>query len=351
MSGGERMAAEMAEQPAVLRGLLTRRPRIADELAHQLPDPLRGVVLVARGSSDNAAVHGRYVIEHSARVPVVLAAPSLQTRYDVTPRLDGFLVVGISQSGATPEIVETVERLAAGGARTVAVTNAAGSPLDEVADATILLEAGDEEAVPATKTFTAQMAAMALLAETLADAAPWDAADWERAVGAVEEVLDSAETVGTLAGRLADTDHVVLVGRGFLYAVALEAGLKIAETTGLTVHGTSPADLRHGPIATAGPGMEAICFAAPGPTAGDVAEVAHELVDRGVRVAAVAPDGPEGGLVPAADHLVPVPGGVAEQLAPLPQVVRAQQLALATARMRGIDADAPFALQKVTRTT
>lgn len=343
---GAHMVAEMAQQPGVLRQLVARRDELQAILIPAVPEPLRGIVLVARGSSDNAAVYGRYVLEHALRVPVALAAPSLQTRYEVTPRLDGFLVIAVSQSGATPEIVDTTRRLAAGGGRTVALTNVADSPLAAAADAVMLLNAGHEQAVPATKTFTAQLAAFALISQVLS-ASAWPDDAWSRAIEAVESVLGTPEEVDDVAASLAAADHVVQVGRGFLYGVALEAGLKIAETTGLTVHGYSPADLQHGPIASTSSRSHALCFATPGPTAGDVAATASDLAGRGATITAVAPDET---CVPVANARIPVPAGVIEQLAGLPQVVRAQQLALTTARLRGVDPDEPFALSKVTPT-
>lgn len=344
---GSQMTAEMAEQPAVLRGLVARRDELRGILASVVPDRLRGLVLVARGSSDNAAVYGRYVLEHALRIPVALAAPSLQTRYHITPDLDGFLVIAVSQSGATPEIVDTMRRLGSGDGRTVGITNNAGSPLAESADAAVLLGAGEERAVPATKTFTAQVAAFALIAEILATSESWPDGAWDGAIEAVDEVLDTPEEVDPVARSLADSDHVVQVGRGFLYGTALEAGLKIAETTGLTVHGYSPADLQHGPIASTTSSTQVLCFSTPGPTVEDVATAASELADRGATITAVAPDER---CVPQADRLIRVPAGVVEQLAGLAQVVRAQQLALATARLRGVNPDTPFALSKVTPT-
>jgi glutamine---fructose-6-phosphate transaminase (isomerizing) len=343
---GERMHAEMAEQPEVLRRLTSRRDEVAELVRRTLPEPLRGIVLVARGSSDNAAMHGRYLLETTAQVPVALAAPSLQTRYGVRPRLEGFLAVGVSQSGATPEIVSTLQELRAGGAATIAITNVAGSPLARDADAALLLEAGEELAVPATKTFTAQAAAFVLLAEALA-VRPLTL-DWTRAIDAVEDVLATPEAIGPLAERFATADRVLPVGRGWLYGAALEVGLKLAETTGLAVHGISPADLQHGPIAAIHPGTQALCLVAHGPVAADLAATASALRARGAAIAVIAEDDT---LVPDADVVVPVMAGVPEMLALLPQVVRGQQLAARTAVLRGIDPDAPFALSKVTRTT
>lgn len=344
---GHRMQEEMAAQPAVLRRLVARRDRIAEDIRGCLPRPLRGIVLVARGSSDNAAVHGRYVLEAAARVPVALAAPSLQTRYGVVPALEGHLAIGVSQSGATPEIVSTLGLLADGGATTVAITNVADSPLADLADVTIPLEAGDEVAVPATKTFTAQAAAFCLIAEALAGESA-ASSGWDRAIAAVEDALDDPGPVDALADVIAAGQTLLLVGRGFLYGAALEVGLKLSETTGMAVHGISPADLLHGPIATVRPGSRVLCLATPGPVADDVRGIAEDLAGRGADVAAIAPDP---SLVPAAAPIIPVLDGVPEELAILPHVTRGQQLAHATATRLGVDPDQPFALRKVTRTT
>lgn len=343
---GAVMAREIGQQPAVLSALVARGPAIAAAVQAVCPPDLRGLVLVARGSSDNAAVYGRYVLEHATRRPVALAAPSLHTRYGVTTRLDGFLAVAVSQSGRTPEVVDTLARLKAGGARTVAVTNDPSSPLAAAADANVALGAGAETAVPATKTFTAQVAAFALLAGALGQA-PWNAGDWDTALDAVAAAVADDGPARVAAERIGPGTRLVQVARGFLYAVALEAGLKIAETAGATATGYSPADLRHGPIAVAGPDLHALCFATPGPTAADVAEVADHLVARGATVTAIAED-PR--LVPAARAHLPVPRGVAEPLAPLVHTVRAQQLALHLARSRGIDPDSPHGLSKITAT-
>jgi glucosamine--fructose-6-phosphate aminotransferase (isomerizing) len=160
------MAAEMAEQPRVLAALAARRGELCAEVREAVgPTPPAGIVLVARGSSDNAAVFGRYVLELATRRPVALAAPSLITRYGASARLDGWLAVGVSQSGRTPEIISVLESYGASGARTVAITNDRDSALAHAADATIDTAAGTEQAVPATKTVTSQFAAFAVLAE------------------------------------------------------------------------------------------------------------------------------------------------------------------------------------------
>lgn len=342
---GARLRHEIGEQPRVLRALAGRRGEVADLAGRLRPDPLRGVVLLARGSSDHAAVYGRYVLELVAGVPVALAAPSLQTRYGATPALDGFLAVAVSQSGRTPEIVRAAECLRDGGATVLAITNTAGSALADAVDAALVLDTGPEEAIPATKTFTAQLAAFALLAEALGPA-PW-ADGWAGALDAVDVVVADAAPAAEFALALLEADRVVSVGRGLLYAAALEAALKLAETTGQAVHAYSPADLLHGPIAAVGAGTLVLCFGADGPVVADLREAAAAAGERGAAIAAVVD---RADLVPEAARWLAVPAGAPEGLAALPQVIRAQQLAERAAVAAGIDPDRPFGLSKVTDT-
>ena len=193
------MAADMAAQPAVLAELAERRAELLEALRGPRP---AGIVIVARGSSDYAAVFGRYLVEAATGMPVALAAPSLITLYGIEPRLDGWLAVAISQSGRTPEIATVLERYARAGARTVAVTNDPESPLAGAAAVDVWLGAGPEQAVPATKTLTAQLAAAALVAEALGRV-PWGDGDWERLPAAVEEVLAEPHSAERAAEALA----------------------------------------------------------------------------------------------------------------------------------------------------
>jgi glucosamine--fructose-6-phosphate aminotransferase (isomerizing) len=209
----ERMRADMAAQPAVLRGLVVRRAEIAAALAGAEP---AGVVVVARGSSDYAAIFARYLLEAVTGRPVALAAPSLVTLYGVEPRLDGWLALGISQSGRTPEIVTVLERYGAAGAKTVALTNDPDSALAAAADVQIDLGAGDELAVPATKTFTAQLAAVALVAEALGPV-PWRDADWERLPDLVEDLLGDPAPAERAAEALGDADELIAVAVSYTH--------------------------------------------------------------------------------------------------------------------------------------
>ena len=335
---GERMAADMAAQPAVLQSLAERRAEIVGSLNALEPG---GIVIVARGSSDYAAIFGRYLLEAATGRPVALAAASLQTLYGIEPRLAGWLAVGISQSGRTPEITTVLERYRRTGARTVAITNEADSPLAESASACIPLRAGVEGAVPATKTFTAQLAAVALLAEALGPV-PWDDGDWRLLPGLVGEVLADQVPAERAAAALGDGQELVAVGRGYLMCVALEAALKLREATGMRAEGWSAADFRHGPVTVARGDLPLLAVTASGPAAADVEELAVRLEREGTPVLRLA-DRPEATL--------PYPDGLAEPLCALPATVRAQQLALAVARRRGLDPDEPPGLLKVTPTT
>jgi glutamine---fructose-6-phosphate transaminase (isomerizing) len=337
---GERMRAEMAEQPDALRRLAGRFAEDVDTVRAVLPDPLAGVVFLARGSSDNAAVYGRYLAEMASGRPAGLAAPSVHTLYHAPARYEGFLVVAISQSGETPEIVTVCRRLAEAGARTVAVVNDADSPLGGAADAVLALGVGPERAVPATKTVTGQMLAVAAVAAATGPV-PFDAGELTAMPDAVSAVLDDPDPAERLARRWADSARLFVAARGLLYAAALEGALKIKETTGILAEGISAADLRHGPIGVAGGDVPVLALDGGGEGREDVRAVAELARSRGAPIALCGDE-------PSAE--LPLPPGVPEALAVFPATVRAQQLAGAMAAARGIDPDAPAGLTKVTPT-
>lgn len=319
------MRREMGEQPEVLARLLSRRIPVEFESP-------AGVIIVARGSSDHAAVYGRYLLELATGRPVALAAPSLFTRYGARTDASGWLVVGVSQSGATPEIVDVVERLRATGGRAIAITNNEDSPLAAAAEAVLALEAGEEKAVPATKTFTAQMAAFAVLAASLGEV-PWADGDLALVPDAVAGVLADPDGMGALADRWAGIDQLVVTARGWMFSAALETALKVRETALVSAQGFSVADFLHGPIAAVDPGAAVLALRAEGPAAADVDQAVSALEQRGADI-----------------QLMPAIGGLPEALAPIAASVRGQQLALELALRKGLDPDAPRGLNKVTIT-
>ena len=337
---GTMMSAEMAEQPDRLAGLLGRAGEVMAAVRQVLPDPLAGTVLVARGSSDHAATTGRYLLELATRRPVASASPSLYTMYGARTDFTGYLVIAVSQSGRTPDIVRSLRAAREAGGRTVAITNDGGSELALAAELPLCLGAGMERAVPATKTVTAELAAFALIAQAVRDIGfgPQVRGELPRQVA---EVLGDPGPAAGVAAWLADRTRLVTVARGLLYGAAAEAALKIEETTSLFATAFSAADLRHGPIAIAATGLPALVFAHPGPTAPDVTGLAGDLRDRGADVLLAGPvDGSS----------LPWPAQVPEVVAPVLAVVRAQQVALALARRLGQDPDEPGGLHKVTLT-
>jgi len=331
------MATEMAQQPAVLEALAGRSDAIAGAVRQVAPRPLAGTAIVARGSSDHASVYGRYLLELASGRPVSLVAPSLHLLYRARVDYTGQLAIAVSQSGRTPEIVRTLAALRASGACGLAITNDAASELAGAADLPVVLGAGEERAVPATKTVTAQLLAFALIARALGDV-PFADEDLRVLPGAVAAVLGDPEPARALAAELAGEDRLVVTARGLLYGAALEAALKLQETSAISADGLSAADLRHGPIAIVTAGFPVLVLDGPGPAHADVAALIADLRARGARVWTIAP----GGDLPLPD--------LHEGLLPIVAVVRAQQLARELALARDRDPDAPAGLRKVTAT-
>jgi glucosamine--fructose-6-phosphate aminotransferase (isomerizing) len=337
---GTMMAAEMAEQPARLRQLLGRHGVIAERVRAAAPEPLTGITLVARGSSDNAAVYGRYLLEAATGKPISLAAPSLHTLYDVDVDYRGQLVIAVSQSGATPEIVRTLQALQDAGGRGLAITNDPASPLAYAADQTIDLDVGVERAVPATKTVTGQLTAFAIIAAALGRA-PFSSEQLAAVPESVQAVLDDSGPATAAARGLVAASQLIVVARGYMFAAALETALKIKETCSRLADGYSAADLRHGPIAAVTRDLPVVALCASGPARADVASLVEEMRARQANVLVV---GDETG----AD--VSLPGDVPEPLVPIVAVVRGQQLAHELAKALGHDPDRPPGLTKVTAT-
>lgn len=323
---GTLMSAEMAQQPEVMQRLIARAAEDAAAIRKIEPSPLAGTVMLARGSSDNAAVFGRYLAEMVIGRPVGLAAPSLYTKYHVSVDWDGYLVIALSQSGATPEILTTAAAMRDQGATVAGITNEPASPMRDAVNVLLSTDAGPERAVPATKTMTAQMLLLATsLGVTGLDALP----------EAVQGILDD-DTTEPIADQWRDIDRLIVTGRGLAYAAALEIALKIKETTGILAEGFSTADLRHGPIATAFAGAPVLLVDAGGPAAEDTLELGEMLAGREDSASVV---------MIKEDERLPEPARA------IGAVVRGQQLARALALAKGADPDAPVGLTKVTPTT
>ncbi len=339
------MRREVEEQPEALeRTLAALRPTVPHLRA--VARGCRQVLLIARGSSDNAAVYGSYVCSVRGGRLATLASPSVATAYGARVDLSGVLAVGVSQSGRTAEIVETLTWARDSGARTVAVTNAEGSALSEVADVSLVTRAGTELAVPATKTFTTQLLALAVLGLALrGDDAALDGL--ERVAPAAHEALQTAPAAQELAAHLVAVRRLVVSGRGYASAVALELALKLEEACYVTALGMSGADLQHGPIAVVDAETPALLVAAgDGPVLPGVRALATRVRSAGAAAYAITADADLAAACTSA-----LPGtDLPEHLAPVALVVPGQLLVEALARAKGLDPDAPRGLRKVTQT-
>ncbi|MFG1703577.1 SIS domain-containing protein [Nonomuraea sp. M3C6] len=340
-----KMRSEIAEQPAALRATLdSLLPKVNEIKA--IGEQARQLLFIARGTSDNAAVYGRYLVESHAGRLGALAAPSIATTYKRRLDLDGVLAVAISQSGRTEEIVETLTWAKDCGARTVGITNGgADSPLAQAADVALCTVAGEEKAVPATKTYTTQLAALAVLALGLG--ADVDVHELRRVPEAVEKLIAEPGDVEAVVEGLLDKPGVVVSGRGLAFSTALETALKLKEACYLHAMGLSYADLLHGPIAVVDADTPALLVASENsPTLAGTVALAERVVAAG---AAAYTIGGGSALAQAGTAALNGPD-LPEWVAPMGLIIPGQLLTEALARRLGIDPDAPRGLNKVTQT-
>ena len=359
------MRAEIFEQPTALRATIDELLPRTGEIA-AVARATRHVLFFARGTSDNAAVYGSYLIQTTAGRLASLGAPSVATTYHRELDLTGVLAVVLSQSGRTQEIVQTLAWAASCGARTVAITNGAHSELADLADLALITQAGAEQAVPATKTFTCQLAALAVLAIGLG--ADLDVGQLRRLPDIVSAQLSAAEAdgggsgtdggqLGAMVAELVGVHGLVVSARGLAYSAALELALKIKEACYLHALGISWADLQHGPIAVVDSRTPAIIMAADcGPTVGAAVSLAQRVRGAGARCYGI---GGGEALAAASDLALPGPpwpgapgeDAVPEWMAPIGLIVPGQLLTEALARRLGLDPDSPRGLSKVTQTS
>lgn len=347
---------EIREQPAVAERLLRegRSPveAIADRIAARLADrAIDHVVIAARGSSDHAAIYAQFLFGAHLRLPVALATPSLTSLYGVEPRLDRSLVVGISQSGQSPDIVGVVAAARHQGAPTIALTNAPTSELATAAEHHVDLRAGPELAVAATKTYTAELLAIAMLVTAL-ESRIGPAQGREAALSVVPQALaaalESESEAEAVANHLADRDRLIVVGRGFSYATARELALKLKELARLAADPYSAADFLHGPLVLVEPGYPVIVLAPSGPTATDIDALLDRLGELAVEPIVIS-DRPE--AIAAGGLGIRLPAGLPDWLMPIAAIVPGQLLAMHLAIARGIDPESPRWIAKITRTT
>ncbi|MCR6493559.1 SIS domain-containing protein [Cellulomonas sp. P24] len=341
---GALMEAEIAGQPAMLERLLaagdTDIREVADVVRRRDPSM---VLLVARGTSDHAALYLKYLIEVRLGLPVGLCSPSAHTLYGANPWGARTLVIGISQSGESPDLVATLASARIAGATTIAVTNAPTSDLAQAAELTLDVGAGSEHSVAATKSYTAELLAVFRLVEAMQG---FSGSARGVPAAAAASLDDPGDTVAQVARELVGARSIVVTGRGFAYPTAREAALKLMETCYLPALAFSAADLRHGPFALLAPGTPVLVLAPAGRTRTAMVELVELISATGASVTTVGPDPTPSG---STRHLTTT-HDLPEDLAPIVDVIPLQRLALATARARGLNPDRPRALRKITET-
>jgi len=344
------MRSEIGEIPGVVErvvtGAGTELPGVAHAIRWQRP---AWAMIAGRGTSDHAAVYTQYLVETQLGIPTGLVKPSVTTIYEASVAWRGGLVLAISQSGQSPDVVAVVSAARAAGALTVAITNDPGSPLAAAAEWSLDCHAGRELAVPATKTYVAELATIASLV-----AAIGQTQELMAGLAALPEALRDtvARAESWLAGpgsgavrAMAAADRALLVSRGYNLATALELALKLKETCGLFAEAYSTADFAHGPLVLSQPGVPTLAIRPDGPMGLLVDATLKAVTARGGSATVIG-----GAEAAAHSGALSLPAPLPESLTPLLYVVPGQLLVEAVARELGISPDAPVGLGKVTRT-
>ena len=341
-----KMLDEIREQPATLERTLQAERQSIEQLrmllARQTP---RLIMLVARGTSDNAAQFGRYLLEITTGIPVTLAAPSIFTLYNAPFQFDSVLVIAISQSGESTDTNLVLERARRHGARTIGITNEPSSALTRLAEQTFLVHAGREQSVAATKTFTGQLLVLYMLAYALGANIALD--DLARLPEWAARALMLESDVARRAERYRFMDHAVVVGRGLNYANAFEFALKLMETCYVVAERFSSADFLHGPIAMVDASFPAFLFAPSGVTWTGTREMIEKLAKLKAESLIITD---QSNSEAARQSSITLPLSLEEIFTPIPYIIPAQLFAARLAGEKGFNPDQPRTLSKVTRT-
>jgi glucosamine--fructose-6-phosphate aminotransferase (isomerizing) len=338
---------EIHEQPDVTARLLQQQRESAEALAVEIQRRgIGGVVIAARGTSDNAARYAQYLLAAANGLVVGLATPSLFTVYKAPPRFGNLLVLGISQSGKSPDIVSVVAEGKRQGALTAAITDFPDSDLGRTADYVLDLSAGEEKSIAATKTYTAELAAIALLSVALGgDAGRREML--ERIPEQIGQALQVENQIAQVAERYRYMQSCVVIGRGYNYATAFELSLKLKELTYTVVEPYSSADFMHGPLAMIASGFPVITVAPTGRMLPDMMAFMDTVQQRQAELLVISDDQAALGMARVPLRLPP---GVPEWLSPLTSIVPGQLFAMYLAHARDYDVDRPRGLHKITET-
>jgi glucosamine--fructose-6-phosphate aminotransferase (isomerizing) len=336
---------EIFSQPEVIAQLLDLETQHIKQIVAELP-AFDYILIAARGSSDHAATYAKYAWGTFAGYPIALAAPSLETLYATSPRMKNALVVGISQSGQSPDIVAVLEDGKRQGRPTIAITNDSNSALARAADHVVELHAGQERSVAATKTYTAQLAIMMLFA-ALWNGDPQRLAELQAVPAQIAGVLKNASTIAQQVERYRYMNQCIVVGRGYNYSTSFELALKLKELTYVMATAYSSADFRHGPIATIEEGMPTILVMPSGATSADMLELATDLKRRKAELVIISDNHEALALAQTAFAL---PTGIPEWLSPITAIIPGQLLGLYLTLAKRLEPDMPRGLNKITLT-
>lgn len=340
------LSQEIHEQPVVIQQLIQSESENAVKLSSELRDRFQYVLIVARGSSDNAARYAQYLFGAYNRLQVSLATPSLFTLYHTPPQLKGALVLAISQSGQSPDIIEVIAESRRQGCPTLAITNAPDSPLALTAEFHLYIHAGKEKAVAASKSYTASLGALALLSTRMGR----DEKRFDQLCTIPEMINLTLLGLNSMVNRVERyryMSHCAVIGRGFNYSTAFEVALKIKELTRTATEPYSSADFRHGPIAMVRDGFPVILVAPRGDVFEDVRTLAGDILERGAELLLISDDQE---MLNQAHFPMPLPVGLPEWLTPMVAVLPGQLFGMTLAEVKGLDPDNPVGLKKVTET-
>jgi glucosamine--fructose-6-phosphate aminotransferase (isomerizing) len=338
---------EIHQQPALIRNLIDHTQDNINALAEEvLSRGIRHVFIAARGTSDNAGRYAKYLLGAHNQLDVSLATPSLFTIYDQPPDISDSLVLGISQSGKSPDIVSVLKEGRKQGALTAAITNIPDSDLGRAADIVLDLQAGPEISLAATKTYTAQTTTLALLSTTLNPQSQYteDLAGFPEQV---QQVFALEDQVAQLAERYRYMNHCVMIGRGFNYATAFEFSLKVKELTYTIAEPYSSADFLHGPVALVDQGFPVFVLAPSGKMVAEMLDLIKTVQQRAAEVVVISDDN---GPLKSGDQALRLPSGIPEWLSPISTIIPGQLFGMYLAHTRGFDVDQPRGLNKVTQT-
>jgi glucosamine--fructose-6-phosphate aminotransferase (isomerizing) len=339
--------SEISEQPQAMQRLIDLEDANIQQVANAIRTrPPHFVMIVARGSSDNAARYGQYVLGAFNQLPVALATPSLFTLYNQPPNLQNALVLSVSQSGQSPDLLAVVESAHKQGAMTISITNSPASPLAQLSDYCINLNANPERSVAASKSYTNSLLALALLSAHLAKD-PSRIDEIAAIPNMASKIFPSMENIITMAGEDNQAQACVVIGRGFNYSTAFEIALKLKELTYLLAEPYSTADFKHGPVALVQNGFLVIAIIPEGKVSDELSDFMDQLKLHSPRLVVISPFGQ---VLASATCPIAIPTGIPEWLSPLIAVIPGQIYALGLALARGIDPDHPRGLDKVTLT-